>query len=68
MFLAGLWFPRQEFPAGLRDVSDVTPLGAAVEALQRAMQSGFPSAWSLLILAGYAVVFGWLAVRFFRWE
>jgi ABC-2 type transport system ATP-binding protein len=68
MFLAGLWLPRQEFPAALRDVSDATPLGASSEALQHAMQAGFPSAWSLLALAAYAAVFDWLAIRFFRWE
>ena len=63
-----LWVPRQEFPTALRDVSDVTPLGASVEALQRAMQIGFPSATSLLVLGAYSALFSWLAVRFFRWE
>ena len=48
--------------------SYLTPLGAAVEALQRAMQSGFPPASSLLVLAAYTVIFGALAVRFFKWE
>lgn len=68
MFFAGLFVPRQELPANLRDAGDATPLGASVEALQHAMHNGFPAAWSLLTLAAYAVVFGWLAIRFFRWE
>jgi len=68
MFFAGLWLPVQEFPTALRDVSYLTPLGASVEALQRAMQSGFPSASALLVLAAYTVIFGALAVRFFKWE
>jgi ABC-2 type transport system permease protein len=68
MFFAGLWFPVQEFPTALRDVSDLTPLGASVEALQRAMQMGFPSASTLLVLAAYTMAFGVLAVRFFKWE
>ena len=50
MFFAGLWVPRQEFPTTLRDMSDLTPLGVSVEALEHAMQIGFPSATSLLVL------------------
>jgi ABC-2 type transport system permease protein len=68
MFFAGLWVPRAEMPAVLRDISDLTPLGASVRAIQNSMQGTFPSVASLLVLAGYAVVFGFLAVRFFRWE
>jgi len=51
-----------------RVVSAWTPLGAAVQALQHAMQTGFPPAKLLLILTAYALVFGSLAVRYFRWE
>jgi ABC-2 type transport system permease protein len=68
MFFAGLWVPRQVMPPVLRDVSDGTPLGAAVQALQTSVQQHFPPAWTLLILAGYAALFSWLAVRLFRWE
>ncbi|MGD0255466.1 MAG: hypothetical protein ABSB99_07935 [Acidimicrobiales bacterium] len=68
MFFAGLWVPREEMPSALRDVSNLTPLGASVEAIQRAMQSAFPSATPLRVLVAYAVLFGGLAVRFFRWE
>jgi hypothetical protein len=39
-----------------------------VEAIRDSMQKGFPPAAPLLILAGYAVAFGFLASRFFRWE
>jgi hypothetical protein len=31
------------------------------------MQGSFPPATSLLVLVAYAVIFGLLAVRFFRW-
>ena len=55
-------------PAGLRDVSDWTPLGAAVRAVGAALRTGFPPVGSLVALAIYAAVFGWLAVRFFRWQ
>jgi hypothetical protein len=39
-----------------------------VAAVQDSMQGQFPSAQSLLVLAGYALVFGFIAKRFFRWE
>ena len=68
MFFAGLWLPRAEMPPVLFDISNYTPLGAAVQAIQASMQTGFPPAAPLLVLAGYAVVFGFLARRFFRWE
>ena len=68
LFFAGLWWPRELMPAVLRDVSDVIPLGAAVEAIQDSMRGAFPPAAPLLVLTGWAVLFGFLAMRFFRWE
>jgi ABC-2 type transport system permease protein len=68
MFFAGLWLPRAEMPTPLLDISNYTPLGAAVQAVQASMQTGFPPVAPLLVLAGYTVVFGYLARRFFRWE
>ena len=52
----------------LSQVSQLTPLGASVHYLQSSMLGTFPSAESLLVLVGYAIAFGYLAVRFFRWE
>ncbi len=68
MFFAGLWLPRPLMPAVLQDISNYSPLGAAVEAIQYSMQAGFPPARPLLVLAAYAVVFALAARRFFRWE
>lgn len=68
LFFAGMLFPRSFMPAVLRDIGYWTPSGAAVQALEDAMFGAFPSAQLLLVLAGWAVVFGFLAVRFFRWE
>ncbi len=68
LFFAGLWLPRALMPAVLQDISNYTPLGAAVEAIQDSMLTGFPPARPLLVLAAYAVVFGFAARRFFRWE
>jgi ABC-2 type transport system permease protein len=55
-------------PGVLADISDYSPLGAAVEAIQDSMMGGFPPAAPLLILAAYAAVFGLLARRLFRWD
>ena len=41
---------------------------AAVETIQDSMQSQFPPTAPLLVLAGDAMVFGYLARRFLRWE
>jgi ABC-2 type transport system permease protein len=68
LFFAGGLFPRAFMPAVLRDIGDWTPSGAAVHALQDCMLGTFPSAQLLLVLAGWALVFGFLAVRYFRWE
>ena len=68
MFFAGLWLPRALMPGVLLTISNYTPLGAAVEAIQNSMLQGFPPTAPLLVLAGYALVFGFLARRFFRWE
>jgi ABC-2 type transport system permease protein len=68
LFFAGLWLPRALMPTVLQDISNYTPLGAAVEAIQDSMQTGFPPARPLLVLVAYAVVFAVAARRFFRWE
>lgn len=68
LFFAGLWLPRAAMPPVLRHISDYTPLGAGVQALQDSMAGVFPSVQALLVTVGYTAVFGFLAVRFFRWE
>ena len=68
MFFAGLWIPRAQMPASLVRISDFTPLGAAVGAMQDSMHGSWPHPSALAVLAGYAVVFTVAAIRFFRWE
>jgi ABC-2 type transport system permease protein len=68
LFFAGQIFPRPFMPAILRDIGDWTPSDAAVHAIEDSMLGTFPSAQLLAVLAGWALVFGFLAVRFFRWE
>jgi ABC-2 type transport system permease protein len=68
MFFAGLWVPIAQMPRILRYISHGTPLGAAVQALQRASGGHWPHASQLLVMAAYAVVFGLAAAKLFRWE
>jgi ABC-2 type transport system permease protein len=68
LFFSGVWIQRERMAPVLRHISDWSPLGAAVHALQDSMQGTFPTAQSLLVMVGWAVLFGLLAVRYFRWE
>jgi ABC-2 type transport system permease protein len=68
VFFAGLWIPRQEMPSALQQISNYTPLGAAVQATQNAIAGTFPPTRPLLVMVAYAVIFGLAAWRFFRWE
>jgi ABC-2 type transport system permease protein len=69
LFFAGLYYPVQLMGTAIADISHFTPLGAAVQAIGDSWVAGqFPPAQPLLVLAGYALVFGYLAKRFFQWE
>ncbi len=66
-FFAGLWYPQQEMPDALRSISQATPTGAAVRALNEALSGQAPSLPPLLVLTGYTIVFAAVATRWFRW-
>jgi len=68
MFFAGLYVPRQSMSPAMRHISDFTPLGAGVHAMLSSMQGSFPPVQPLLVMAAWAVVFGFAAVKLFRWE
>jgi ABC-2 type transport system permease protein len=55
-------------PPVLLNINNYTPLGAAVRAIGDSMLTGFRPAVPRRVLAGYGLVFGFLARRFFRWE
>lgn len=68
LFFAGVWIPRSVMPTGLLTLSDLTPLGSAVQALEDSWFGITPSVTSLVVMAAWAVVVGFIAVRVFRWE
>lgn len=68
MFFAGLWVPQAAMPGALRHVSDFLPLGAAVRALQDTTRGNWPQPLHLAVMAAYTLIFGFAAVKLFRWE
>lgn len=68
VFLAGLWIPRASMSDTLLAISDLSPLGAAVQTLQDATAGAWPQPLHVLVLLGWAVVCSAAAARFFRWE
>ncbi|HLH99994.1 MAG TPA: ABC transporter permease [Acidimicrobiales bacterium] len=68
MFFAGLWVPRSTMSPALRTISDYSPLGAGVRAVQASIGGQWPAAAALLVMVGYTIVCGAIAVRMFRWE
>jgi ABC-2 type transport system permease protein len=67
MFFAGLWVPLQELPGAFRQISHYPPRGISpgTPALD---PERVPRCRPLLVLAAYTIIFGWLALRFFKWE
>jgi hypothetical protein len=53
--------------SALQHIASYTPLDAAVQAMDAAVQGRFPSARPLLVMAACAVVLGIVAIRLFRW-
>jgi ABC-2 type transport system permease protein len=68
LFFAGVYFPRGAMPPGLLAVSDLTPAGAAVQALSDTWSGVAPSTSNLIVMAAYAIGAGVLAALVFRWE
>ncbi|HUY10430.1 MAG TPA: ABC transporter permease [Candidatus Dormibacteraeota bacterium] len=68
LFLSGLWVQPVLVSQPLRDVLWYSPSGAAVRALLYSGLGARPPLTTLLSLAGYTLVFAFVAIRYFRWE
>jgi ABC-2 type transport system permease protein len=68
MFLSGLWVNPAQVGDPLRTVMYYSPSGAAAKAVVDSAFSAGPSYAALLTMAVYAIIFGFLAIRYFRWE
>jgi ABC-2 type transport system permease protein len=68
IFLSGLWIQPVQAAGPLREIMWYSPSGAAVRAVLYSVFHSTPPVPTLLTLAGYTVLFAFLAVRYFRWE
>jgi ABC-type multidrug transport system permease subunit len=68
LFLSGLWVQPVQVSGPLQDVLWYSPSGAAVRALLYSVLDRRPPVLTLVTLAGYTLVFAFVAVRYFRWE
>ena len=68
MFLSGLWVQPAQVGDPLATIMYYSPSGAAARALLEAVFNGSLSYSALLTMAVYTVVFGFIAIRYFRWE
>ncbi len=67
-FASGLWLPRVAFPDWLVTLTDLTPGGAATQAMLNATLGVPPSGEPFVVLAVWTALAAALAVRTFRWE
>jgi ABC-2 type transport system permease protein len=68
MFLSGLWVQPAQVGDPLQTIMYYSPTGAAARALLDSVFNGGPSYTALLTMAVYTVIFGFIAIRYFRWE
>jgi ABC-2 type transport system permease protein len=68
MFFSGLWLPIPVMPPVLQHISHAFPLGAAWEGFQQSLLGNWPPLLALGTMAAWAIGFGVVAARFFRWE
>jgi ABC-2 type transport system permease protein len=68
MFLSGLWVNPAQIGDPLRSIMYYSPSGAAVKAVLDSAFNGSLSYLALLTMAVYTVIFGFIAIRYFRWE
>ncbi len=67
-FLSGLWIPPVLIGGPLATVMYYSPTGAAVRAVLYSVFDTAPPLESLAAMTVYALIFGFVAVRHFRWE
>ncbi len=69
LLLSGATIPAEVFPAGLRAVANVMPLGVGISLLKSASMGCYDNiGMPVLILAAIAVIGSVIAVKAFRWE
>ena len=67
-FFAGLWVQRPAMPDWMRHVSDLTPSGAASQALADSAAGHWPQLLHLGVLLAWGVATTAIAIKLFKWE
>ena len=68
MFAAGIYIPSQVLPDAVRQIIELIPFGAAVQALNQAASGSWPAWTHLAVLVLWTVALMAAAARWFRWE
>ncbi len=68
LFLSGLWVQAVQVGGPLQAIMWYSPSGAAARALLYSVFNQTPPVTTWVTLVGYALVFTFVAVRYFRWE
>jgi ABC-2 type transport system permease protein len=68
MFLAGLWVQPAVAGEPLRTIMYYSPSGAAAKALLESAFNGSPPYTAMVTMAVYTLIFGFIAIRYLRWE
>ncbi|MEV1010620.1 ABC transporter permease [Streptomyces sp. NPDC049881] len=69
VFFGGVIIPLDDFPAGVRTVLELLPVGALADGLRSVLREGAAMPWADTgVLAVWAVLAPAAAARFFRWE
>jgi ABC-2 type transport system permease protein len=68
MFLSGLWIQPEQAGDPLKTIMYYSPTGAATRALLNSVFNTAPAWTTILTMLVYTAVFGFIAVRYFRWE
>ena len=66
--LSGLWIPPSVVGGPLATIMYYSPSGAAVQALLYSIFNAAPPPATMLTMVLYTIIFGFIAIRYFRWE
>ena len=68
MFLAGVYVPREHLPDVVGRIGELTPLGAALQAMRDTWIGDAPALLHVVVLVVSTALLGSIAARTFRWE
>lgn len=67
-FFAGLWVPIPTMPGWMKDIANLTPSGAAAQALAASAAGHWPGLLHIVVMIVWGALCSLLAIRLFKWE